>query len=251
MLTAVPKSWFSWDFTVMDGAQPVGDIDVSWWREKGVLTVDGADYRVYRDCVMAGDFILALDDEVLAREETERVSKRVHRGLRRQAVHAETDVCLGQSLCTAGARQGRGHAFSTRTLHTPSGDRPGKDDAASGQGLHHLACGDHLEARIRSSRRHVGGNVTESRTADMDAQSKDEFNAIRADLRSTDARVQTLDRHLHEVDARLSAEIRRMETTLRQEIREDGIATRRHFDVVSESLRDDIRIIAEGLIALD
>ena len=42
-----------------------------------------------------------------------------------------------------------------------------------------------------------------------------------------------------------------VETTLRQEIREDGIATRRHFDVVSESLRDDIRIIAEGLIALD
>jgi hypothetical protein len=42
-----------------------------------------------------------------------------------------------------------------------------------------------------------------------------------------------------------------METTLRHEIREDGIATRRHIDVVSESLRDDIRIIAEGLIALD
>jgi hypothetical protein len=67
MLTAVPKSWFSWDFTVMDGAQPVGDIDMSCWREKGVLTVEGTDYRVYRDGVMAGDFILASDDKVLAR----------------------------------------------------------------------------------------------------------------------------------------------------------------------------------------
>jgi hypothetical protein len=28
-------------------------------------------------------------------------------------------------------------------------------------------------------------------------------------------------------------------------------ATRRHFDVVAESLRDDIRIIAEGFAALD
>jgi len=67
MLTTVPKSWFSWDFTVMDGAKPVGDIDISWWREKGILTVEGADYRVYRDGVMIGDFILASDDAVLAR----------------------------------------------------------------------------------------------------------------------------------------------------------------------------------------
>ena len=71
----------------------------------------------------------------------------------------------------------------------------------------------------------------------MDIEIKDEFSAVRTDLRN--------------VDARLSAEIRRVETTLRQEIREEGIATRRHFDVVAESLRDDIRIIAEGLNALD
>jgi hypothetical protein len=71
----------------------------------------------------------------------------------------------------------------------------------------------------------------------MNADIKDEFGAVRADLR--------------EVDTRLSTEIRRVESTLSQEIREDGAATRRHFDIVSESLRDDIRIIAEGLIALD
>jgi uncharacterized protein involved in exopolysaccharide biosynthesis len=109
-------------------------------------------------------------------------------------------------------------------------------------------------------------------SADMDAEIKDEFVAVRADLRNTDGRVQTLDGRvqaldgrvqaldgrvqrldasLQEVDARLSAEIRRVETTLRHEIREEGIATRRHFDVVAESLRDDIRIIAEGVIALD
>lgn len=71
----------------------------------------------------------------------------------------------------------------------------------------------------------------------MDAEIKDEFDVVRADIQK--------------VDTRLSDEIRRVETTLRQEIRDEGIATRRHFDVVTESLRDDIRIIAEGLIALD
>lgn len=67
MLTAVPKSWFSWDFTVMDGTRTVGDIDVSCWREKGVITVAGADCRVYREGLMSGDFILASEDNVLAR----------------------------------------------------------------------------------------------------------------------------------------------------------------------------------------
>jgi hypothetical protein len=33
-------------------------------------------------------------------------------------------------------------------------------------------------------------------------------------------------------------------------MREEGERTRRHFDVVAESLRDDIRIIAEGQVAL-
>ena len=62
---------------------------------------------------------------------------------------------------------------------------------------------------------------------------------------------QALDASLHEVDCRLSAEIRRVETTVLHEIHEQGIATRRHFDVVTESMRDDFRIIADGLIALD
>lgn len=62
-------------------------------------------------------------------------------------------------------------------------------------------------------------------SADMDAEIKNEFSAVRA--------------------------LRQMEKALRREIQEDGLTTRRHFDVVAESLRDDIRIIAEGLVALD
>lgn len=36
----------------------------------------------------------------------------------------------------------------------------------------------------------------------------------------------------------------------REEMREEGERTRRHFDVVAESLRGDIRLLAEGQVAL-
>ena len=67
MLTATPKTWFSWDFTIMDGPRAVGEIDTSSWREKGVLTVQGVDYRVYREGVISGDFMLASTESILAR----------------------------------------------------------------------------------------------------------------------------------------------------------------------------------------
>ena len=69
MLIAAPKRWFSWDFSVTEGAQTVADIDISWWREKGVLTVQGVDYRVYREGMMSGDFILESAGAVVARAE--------------------------------------------------------------------------------------------------------------------------------------------------------------------------------------
>ncbi len=51
----------------MDGPQAVGNIDISCWREKALLTVQGVDYRVYREGLMSGDFILASGESVLAR----------------------------------------------------------------------------------------------------------------------------------------------------------------------------------------
>jgi len=69
MLKVIPKSWFSWDFNIMDGSRAVADIDVSWWREKGMLTVDGIDYMVYREGLMSGTYILDLGGTVLARAE--------------------------------------------------------------------------------------------------------------------------------------------------------------------------------------
>ncbi|MGH7374235.1 MAG: hypothetical protein ACREJY_08425 [Candidatus Rokuibacteriota bacterium] len=36
---------------------------------------------------------------------------------------------------------------------------------------------------------------------------------------------------------------------LRQEIREAAVETRRHFDVVAEAMRSDVRAVAEGVAA--
>ena len=91
--------------------------------------------------------------------------------------------------------------------------------------------------------RHDDGRIV-ALSLHMDADIKEEFNSVRAEVRAEFAWVR-------EEFAAVRAEMRGSETTLRQEIREEGISTRRHFDVVAESLRDDIRIIAEGLIALD
>ncbi len=67
LLRIVPKRWYSWDFTVLEGAEPVADIDISWWREKGILTVRGEDYAVYREGLMSGSFVLESKSAVLAR----------------------------------------------------------------------------------------------------------------------------------------------------------------------------------------
>jgi hypothetical protein len=69
MLTAIPRHWFSWDFTLTDGKRPLAEIDISWWREKGVLTISGKPYRVYREGALFGAFILESNGTVLARAE--------------------------------------------------------------------------------------------------------------------------------------------------------------------------------------
>ena len=39
---------------------------MSWWREKGRLTIDGATYRVYREAPLSGAFVLEGAGGVLA-----------------------------------------------------------------------------------------------------------------------------------------------------------------------------------------
>lgn len=62
----------------------------------------------------------------------------------------------------------------------------------------------------------------------------------------------TSGRHVWQVLRRQNLEaLHQLEATLREEIRAEGIVTRKHIDVVAETLHVEARITAEGLIALD
>ncbi len=108
-LRILPKSWFSWDFTVADGPRPIADIDMSVWRERAQLTIDGRPYEVYREGLMSGAFVLASGETVLARAEKpsavrrsfdvesggERVTLRARSAFRRELVLLAGSQCVG------------------------------------------------------------------------------------------------------------------------------------------------------------
>jgi signal transduction histidine kinase len=66
MLTLVPRRWYSWDFDLVDRDRRLAGLEMSWWRERGILSVEGVEHRVYRES-LAGDFVLERDGQVLAR----------------------------------------------------------------------------------------------------------------------------------------------------------------------------------------
>ena len=76
MLQIAPTHWYSWDVTVTEELRPVADIAMSWLREKGTLTINDATYRVYREGLMSGAFILEHAGQVLARAEKPSVFRR-------------------------------------------------------------------------------------------------------------------------------------------------------------------------------
>lgn len=87
---------------------------------------------------------------------------------------------------------------------------------------------------------------------------------LRGEIRSVDAGLRSLDADVRSVDAGLRGALNQVAVDLRGEIRSSATETRdyvderirasstemrRHFDVVGESLRGDIRAIAEGMVA--
>ena len=69
MLQIAPVHWYSWDLKVTDELRPVADIAMNWWREQGVLAIDGATYRAYREGLVSGAFVLKGPGGVLVRAE--------------------------------------------------------------------------------------------------------------------------------------------------------------------------------------
>jgi hypothetical protein len=69
MLQATPRGWFSWNFVLSDGEEEIADIRLAMLREAGELVVDGKTYRVNREAIMSGAFVLTKDSLELARAE--------------------------------------------------------------------------------------------------------------------------------------------------------------------------------------
>jgi hypothetical protein len=65
----IPHSWLSWDFSVVQGDSVVAEIEIPRWRKKDVLKVGGLHYAAYREGLIGGAFLLALDTTQLARAE--------------------------------------------------------------------------------------------------------------------------------------------------------------------------------------
>lgn len=69
MLSAVPDGWFSWNFTIFDDHKAIAKIDLAWVREAGELYLEGSNYRVCREGLLSGSFIIEKEGLVLARAE--------------------------------------------------------------------------------------------------------------------------------------------------------------------------------------
>jgi hypothetical protein len=69
MLKVVPKAW-SYAFSVTDGTESFAQaVDLSWWRDKGELRIQGAIYRTHRE---GSSYVLESAAGVVARADRPR-----------------------------------------------------------------------------------------------------------------------------------------------------------------------------------
>jgi hypothetical protein len=63
MLRVIPKGWFSYDYTVFErDGTPVGQVDLSNWRETAKLEVGGEHYTGHREGWRSQEFALEKED---------------------------------------------------------------------------------------------------------------------------------------------------------------------------------------------
>lgn len=67
MIEAVPKGVFSSGFLLQQDDRLIADLDGSSWREKADVQIDGETFRLYREGMMSGAFVLEWDGKTLAR----------------------------------------------------------------------------------------------------------------------------------------------------------------------------------------
>lgn len=111
LLQAVPKSWFSYDFAVSDSTgTPVGSADLSNWRERAELDVEGRHYEAHHGS-WEKEFVLADEDDrtVVVAEKLSAWKERFsfehdghHYELRKESVWKSDLVLSREGVGTAG-----------------------------------------------------------------------------------------------------------------------------------------------------
>jgi hypothetical protein len=67
MLEARPVGIFSRDFDIEAAGQRIATLHVSRWKEAAALAFEGRSYKLYREGVLSGAFLLELEGQVVAR----------------------------------------------------------------------------------------------------------------------------------------------------------------------------------------
>src|SRR5262245_14318386 len=67
MLSAVPKHWYEWNFHLHDDRRVVGEIEMSKWKEKATLVVNGECCQTYREGACFGAFVLECAGKIIAK----------------------------------------------------------------------------------------------------------------------------------------------------------------------------------------
>ncbi|MDX1531259.1 MAG: hypothetical protein R3362_07015 [Rhodothermales bacterium] len=66
MIRAVPTSWFTWNFRLLQDDREVGRLRQSSWRERARFLVEDVRFELYREGLL-GDFVLRFGESVLVR----------------------------------------------------------------------------------------------------------------------------------------------------------------------------------------
>lgn len=67
MIEAVPRGIFSNGFQLQQDGRVIAELNASSWREKADVQIDGETFRLYREGMMSGAFLLEWNGDTLAR----------------------------------------------------------------------------------------------------------------------------------------------------------------------------------------
>lgn len=91
-LKAVPTRWWSWTFSVFDDGREIAELSFACLREAGALRFCDSIYRIYRQGMFSGSFILETNGQITAYAEKPSAllrSFRVHHAGKMYTLEAE------------------------------------------------------------------------------------------------------------------------------------------------------------------